>query len=63
MKNQYEAKSLVILPEERKKEGENILLLPVPSPKEIIARRNRIRPVDSGIRAVDRITVFEIRLA
>lgn len=50
-----------------KEGGENILLffffLLVPSPKEIITRRNRIRPVDSEIKAVDRITVFETRLA
>lgn len=40
-----------------------MLLVLVPSLKEIIACRNRIRPVDSGIRAMDRITVCEIRLA
>lgn len=34
----------------------------MPSLKEIISHRNRIRLVDSGIRVVDRITVREIRL-
>lgn len=48
---------------ESENEGESILPALVPSLKEIIAHRNRIRPVDSGIRAVDRITVCEIRLA
>lgn len=40
-----------------------IFLVVVPSPKDIITHRNRIRPADSGIRAVDRITDCEIRLA
>lgn len=43
--------------------GEIILLEPAPHRKEITARRNRIRPVDSGIRAVDRITHCDSRLA
>lgn len=49
--------------EKEKEKNESIQPVPEPGLKEIIAPLNRIRPVDSGIRAVDRITVCEIRLA
>lgn len=39
--------------EREKEEGKIILLEPAPYHKEITACRNRIRPVDSGIRAVE----------
>lgn len=47
----FEAKSS--FSEREKEEGKIILLEPVPYHKEITACRNRIRPVDSGIRAVE----------